>query len=66
MTISTGFADLQIDSSDKTKTQRFKLAYHSKSKKMAKSKAEAFRNKGKNARIVYDSAAGEYGVYTRG
>lgn len=66
MTIASGFADLQIDSSDKTKTQRFKLSSHSKSKKIAKQKADSLRAKGKKARMVWDSGAGEYAVYVRG
>lgn len=66
MTIASGFADLQIDANDKTKTQRFKLSSHSKSKKIAKQKAEALRNKGKKARIVFDSGENEYAVYVRG
>lgn len=64
MSISSGYADLQIDTNDKTKTARYKLAWHGKSKTMAKSKAENIRNKGKKARVVKEGS--EYVVYKRG
>lgn len=64
MSISTGFANLQIDANDKSKTAKHKLSWHGTSKSMAKSKAKNLRDKGKKARVVKEGK--EYAVYVRG
>lgn len=64
MSISTGYADLQTDTNDKSKTQRFKVYSNSKSKTTAKKSAMSLRKKGKKARIVKEGSY--YVVYVRG
>lgn len=64
MSISSGFADLQIDTNNKSKTARYKLSWHGGSKSMAKKKADNIRNRGKKARVVKEG--NEYAVYSRG
>lgn len=63
MSISSGYADLQIDTNDKSKTARYKLYYHG-NKSNAKKKAQNARDRGKKARVVKEGS--EYVVYTRG
>lgn len=64
MSISSGYANLQVDTEDKSKTQRFKVSSHSKSKKIAQATAQRLRDRGKKARIVKEGD--QYVVYTRG
>lgn len=64
MSIKSGYADLQVDTNDKSKTKRYKLSWHGKSKTIAKTKAKNIRTKGKLARIVKEGSS--YVVYTRG
>lgn len=64
MSISSGYADLQIDTNDKSKTARYKLSWHGSKKTVAHSKAENIRKRGKKARVVKEGS--EWVVYSRG
>lgn len=65
MSLRQGFHYLQVDSNDKTKVEKFRVAA-SGTKSAMKKRADNMRNRGKRARVIKDVESGKWVLYTRG
>lgn len=65
MSISQGYAYLQVNSEDKSEVEKFKVHSHGKSKKIQKDKADKLRKAGWRCRVIWEPQSKEWVTYKR-